>query len=177
MVTSSNRTLKHRDLRAFLYKIAGTAKFLSDILEAAQEQMLDRMKANEAKMSEITDPEKTADVVGVSAVVVQDFSAKRVKDYGFNLERATAAEGDTGPYLQYAHARLSSMERKNDVKISDAINFQLLNDKEALDLMMKLARLPEVVRRTSEENEPCTLVTYLMVPPPSSADPCSLGAS
>lgn len=140
----------------------GTAKFLSDILEAAQEQMLDRMKANEAKMSEITDPEKTADVVGVSAVVVQDFSAKRVKDYGFNLERATAAEGDTGPYLQYAHARLSSMERKNDVKISDAINFQLLNDKEALDLMMKLARLPEVVRRTSEENEPCTLVTYLM---------------
>merc|ERR1712169_26776 len=99
----------------------GTAKFLSDILEAAQEQMLDRMKANEAKMSEITDPEKTADVV-------QDFSAKRVKDYGFNLERATAAEGDTGPYLQYAHARLSSMERKNDVKISDAVNFQLLND-------------------------------------------------
>jgi arginyl-tRNA synthetase len=73
--------------------LAGTAKFLSDILEAAQEQMLDRMKANEAKMSEITDPEKTADVVGVSAVVVQDFSAKRVKDYGFNLERATAAEG------------------------------------------------------------------------------------
>jgi arginyl-tRNA synthetase len=140
----------------------GTAKFLSDILEAAQEQMLDRMKANEAKMSEITNPEHTADVVGVSAVVVQDFSARRVKDYAFNLDRATAAEGDTGPYLQYAHARLSSMERKNDVKISDAINYQLLNDKEALDLMMKLARLPEVIKRTSEENEPCTLVTYLM---------------
>jgi arginyl-tRNA synthetase len=55
------------------------------------------------------------------------------------------------------------MERKNDVKISEAVNFQLLNDKEALDLMMKLARLPEVVRKTAEENEPCTLVTYLMV--------------
>lgn len=125
--------------------------------------MLERMKANEAKMSEITDPEHTADVVGVSAVVIQDFSAKRVKDYAFNLERATATEGDTGPYLQYAHARLSSMERKNNVKVSDTVNFQLLNDKEAMDLMMKLARLPEVVKRSSEDNEACTLATYLMV--------------
>lgn len=73
--------------------MTGTAVFLSDILEEAREQMLDRMKANEAKMSEIEDPEKTADIVGVSAVVIQDFSAKRIKDYAFNLERATAAEG------------------------------------------------------------------------------------
>jgi len=140
----------------------GTAVFLSDILEEAREQMLDRMKANEAKMSEIEDPEKTADIVGVSAVVIQDFSAKRIKDYAFNLERATAAEGDTGPYLQYAHARLSSMERKNNVKISDDVNYKLLDDKEAMDLMMKLARFPDAVKRTSEDNEPCTLATYLM---------------
>lgn len=79
------------------------------------------------------------------------------------VEATVAHAGDTGPYLQYAHARLSSMERKNNVKISDDVNYKLLDDKEAMDLMMKLARFPDAVKRTSEDNEPCTLATYLMV--------------
>lgn len=60
---------------------------MSDILDEAKRQMLDVMKENETKFAEIEDPEATADLIGLSAVVVQDLSAKRIKDYTFQWER------------------------------------------------------------------------------------------
>ena len=50
-----------------------------------------------------------ADVLGRSAVVVQDLKARRLKDYTFAWDRVLTHEGDTGPFLQYTHARLSSL--------------------------------------------------------------------
>jgi len=141
---------------------SGTAVFLSDILEESKISMLEVMQKNEEKVKEVEDPEATADIVGVSAVVIQDFNARRIKDYNFNLERATTAEGDTGPYLQYAHARLSSMERKTQVKIHPDVKYELLSEKAATDLAMKIARFPDVIEASAESSEGCTLVTYLM---------------
>ncbi len=70
------------------------------------------MKKNEKKYAEIEDPESTADIIGISAVLIQDLSARRIKDYAFEWSRMTSFEGDTGPYLQFSHTRLCSMERK-----------------------------------------------------------------
>jgi arginyl-tRNA synthetase len=140
----------------------GTAVFLSDILEEAHKSMLEVMQKNEEKAKEVENPEETADIVGISAVVIQDFNARRIKDYAFNMARATTAEGDTGPYLQYAHARLSSMQRKTDVKVSDEVDWTLLSEKEATDLVVKMARFPDVVKQSAESAEPCTLAGYLM---------------
>jgi len=78
----------------------GTAVFLKEILDEAQAKMLETMQANESKFAEVEDPEATADVVGVAAVIVQDLGAKRIKDYDFNWNRMLALEGETGPYLQ-----------------------------------------------------------------------------
>ena len=50
--------------------------------------------------------------MGLSAVIIQDLRAKRIKDYDFNWDRMLADHGDTGPYLQYAHVRMASIERK-----------------------------------------------------------------
>lgn len=72
------------------------------------------------------------------------------------------AEGDTGPYLQYAHARLCSMERKAGVAVRPDANLDLLVEKEALDLVYKIAAFPAAVRAAWKQAEPCTLVTYLM---------------
>jgi arginyl-tRNA synthetase len=93
----------------------GTAVFLEDILAEAKDVMLEVMKKNEDKFKEVPDPETAADIVGMSAVIVQDLSAKRRKNYDFNWDRMTAFEGETGPYLQYSHARLSSIMRKAGV--------------------------------------------------------------
>lgn len=61
--------------------------FLADILNKAKRKMLKVMKENGKKYSEIEDPEATADIIGLSAVVIQDLSAKRIKDYAFNWKR------------------------------------------------------------------------------------------
>lgn len=91
----------------------GSVVFLQDILDTARLSMLDIMKENDEKYQQILEEAKAnqealdiADVVGGSAVLIQDLTAKRIKDYHFSWKRMTDARGDTGVYLQYAHARL-----------------------------------------------------------------------
>ena len=140
----------------------GTAVFLDDILNEARSTMLEVMSKNTGKIDELDeDPEKVADVVGVSAVVVQDFNARRIKDYDFQWARMTSFEGHTGPYLQYAHARLCSVERKCGFPLNPAADVTLLKEKEAHILLMEIARFPEVIRQAREALEPITLVSYL----------------
>eukprot|EP01087_Luapelamoeba_hula_P012119 TRINITY_DN3368_c0_g1_i1.p1 TRINITY_DN3368_c0_g1~~TRINITY_DN3368_c0_g1_i1.p1 ORF type:complete len:605 (-),score=98.28 TRINITY_DN3368_c0_g1_i1:154-1929(-) len=143
---------------------SGTAVFLSDILEAAQEAMLNKMQdpKNAEKLAQVEDPKKTADILGISALVVQDFNARRIKDYAFDLEKSTAPEGDTGPYMQYAHARLCSMERKTGCRITPDADVSLLVEKEALDLVFKISAFPQAVALAAKTAEPCSLVVYLM---------------
>ncbi|KAI9760227.1 MAG: hypothetical protein M1840_002589 [Geoglossum simile] len=66
----------------------GTVKFLNDILR------------------DVSEPERVGDILGITSVMVQDMSSKRINNYDFNMDRMTSFGGDTGPYLQYAHARL-----------------------------------------------------------------------
>eukprot|EP00029_Vermamoeba_vermiformis_P006564 TRINITY_DN2607_c0_g1_i1.p1 TRINITY_DN2607_c0_g1~~TRINITY_DN2607_c0_g1_i1.p1 ORF type:complete len:590 (+),score=236.05 TRINITY_DN2607_c0_g1_i1:461-2230(+) len=141
----------------------GTVVFLEDMLNEAKEIMLEKMKADtKGKLKEIENPEKTADEIGLSAVVIQDLGAKRIKDYDFSWDRITEFEGHTGPYLQYAHARLCSMEDKNkEVKIHGDVDFSILQEKEALNLAVQIARYPEVLHMCLKNLEPSTLVTYL----------------
>ncbi|KAF7690753.1 Arginine--tRNA ligase, cytoplasmic [Cucumispora dikerogammari] len=92
---------------------AGTVIFMSDILKTATEKMLAVIEKNEAKFASITDPKNTALQLSLSAILIQDFSAKRIKDYTFDFDRFTSIEGNTGPYLQYTHCRLESIRKKN----------------------------------------------------------------
>lgn len=55
----------------------GTVKFLDDILDEATEVMHDAMKSNEAKYAQVEDPEKTSEIIGASAVKIQDMSGRR----------------------------------------------------------------------------------------------------
>ena len=76
----------------------------------------------------------------------------------------TSFEGDTGPYLQYAHARLCSITRKAEIgedELKDA-QLSLLREKHAVDLVRLLAQWPDVVQNTLERTlEPVTVLTYL----------------
>eukprot|EP01112_Ceratiomyxa_fruticulosa_P010342 TRINITY_DN2732_c0_g1_i2.p1 TRINITY_DN2732_c0_g1~~TRINITY_DN2732_c0_g1_i2.p1 ORF type:complete len:587 (+),score=138.31 TRINITY_DN2732_c0_g1_i2:156-1916(+) len=139
----------------------GNVVFLEDILSEAKQTMLEVMKKNEAKFAEIENPEAVADIVGISAVIVQDFGAKRIKDYSLSWERMTSFEGDTGPYLQYAHARLCSMERKSGVKVNPNANFNLLTEPEAHDIATQISKYPEVLKAAALQLEPCVIVAYL----------------
>ncbi|GAB7346451.1 hypothetical protein MBLNU457_5144t1 [Dothideomycetes sp. NU457] len=141
----------------------GTAKFLDDILRDVGEKMHDVMRSNENKYEQVTDPEKTADTLGISAVMVQDMSGKRINNYEFDINRMTSFEGDTGPYLQYAHARLCSVARKADLSHEDlqSADWSLLSEKHAIDVVRSLAQWPDVFLNTIKTQEPVTVLTYL----------------
>jgi arginyl-tRNA synthetase len=160
----------------------GTVKFLDDILNDVGDKMHEVMKKNQTKYEQVENPAATADTLGITAVMVQDYTGKRyvslnpsrfiattmlihlsINGYDFNLEAMTSFEGDTGPYLQYAHARLCSMMRKSGLteeELSSA-NFDLLTEKHAVDLIRLLASYPDTVLNTAKTLEPVTILAYL----------------
>jgi arginyl-tRNA synthetase len=140
----------------------GTAVFLEDILDQTRETMHDQMKQNQTKYEQVHDPEGVSHLIGLSAVVVQDMSARKIKNYEFDWTRMFSFEGDTGPYLQYAHARLCSIARKVDVPVNAQADLTLLTQKSALDLVVHMARYPDVIKAAHDNLEPCTIVTYAM---------------
>ncbi|TKA78754.1 hypothetical protein B0A49_04705 [Cryomyces minteri] len=141
----------------------GTAKFLDDILQEVGEKMHEVMKTNQSKYEQVTDPEATSDILGISAVMVQDMSGKRINNYNFDMDVMTSFEGDTGPYLQYAHARLCSITRKADLTPADLLSadLTLLTEQHATDLVRALAQWPDVFQNTLKTLEPVTVLTYL----------------
>jgi hypothetical protein len=86
-----------------------------------------------------------------------------VNGYDFNLDAMTSFEGDTGPYLQYAHARLCSMARKSELDVNELVNanFDLLTEQHAVDLVRLLAQWPDVLLQTAKTLEPITVLSYL----------------
>lgn len=79
------------------------------------------------------------------------------------MNRMTSFEGDTGPYLQYSHARLCSIIRKADIPIDEQkqADFSLLTEQHAVDLVRRLAQWPDVFANTFKTQEPVTVLTYL----------------
>ncbi|KAF4986065.1 hypothetical protein FDECE_16143 [Fusarium decemcellulare] len=142
----------------------GTVKFLDDILSDVGDFMHDVMRRNEEKYSQVENPTQTAEILGITAIMVQDMSGKRVNNYDFDLERMTSFEGDTGPYLQYAHARLCSIFRKVNFTAEEMLkaDFSLLSDSpHAIDLLRVMAQFPDIVNQAIKTLEPTTILTYL----------------
>ncbi|ELU41579.1 arginyl-tRNA synthetase [Rhizoctonia solani AG-1 IA] len=144
----------------------GTAVFLDDVIREAASIMKEKMMSNEEKYNAIEDPEGVSREIGLSAIKIQDMAAKRINNYSFNWSRMTSFEGDTGPYLQYAHVRLSSISRKNPellpLPAADKIQTDLLTEPHAREMVFILASYPDVVRVACEKNEPSGVVTFAM---------------
>ncbi|XP_044724546.1 tRNA synthetases class I (R) domain-containing protein [Hirsutella rhossiliensis] len=141
----------------------GTVKFLDDILRDVGDHMHETMKKNEDKYKQVENPAKTADILGISSVMVQDMLGKRINNYKFDLQRMTSFEGDTGPYLQYAHARLCSITRKAGLTEENltSADLSLLTEPMAIDLVRVVGQWPDVVQNTLKTLEPTTILGYL----------------
>ncbi|KAG0056632.1 Arginyl-tRNA synthetase [Gryganskiella cystojenkinii] len=158
----------------------GTAIFLEDILDTAQTTMLDRMKENESRYEAVKESirlqnlseesaltssdagvEQVADKLGISAVVIQDFQAKSSKGYDFSWKRMTESTGNTGIYLQYAHARLCGIEEKSGTKLDFEANPDFLTEPEAFELANVISMYPEITASALQTFEPSLIVNYL----------------
>ncbi|KAJ2228871.1 arginyl-tRNA synthetase [Coemansia sp. RSA 1722] len=140
----------------------GTTVFLEDMLHESKENMHTVMRAKPEKYAQVADPEYVSDKLGISAIVVQDMMARRIKDYEFNWDRILSFEGDTGPYLQYTHARLCSIERKAHVKVNPNADVSLLTEESCRELINMLARYPDLLASTLQSLEPCNIVQFTL---------------
>ena len=109
---------------------------------------------------------KVADAVGLGAVVFNALKAGRTNDIKFKFEEALAMQGETGPYLQFSHARLCSIERKaaeagitaGDVVAQSAL---LTLDAEKA-VLLAIAGLRPALERVVESDEPSILAQHLL---------------
>jgi len=143
----------------------GTVVFLDDVLKEVGETMHSVMRKNESKYAQISDPDATADILGISSVMVQDMTGKRINGYDFNIDAMTSFEGDTGPYLQYSHARLSSIIRKASDTVPksefEKADLGLLTEPHAINIVRWLVQYPDLVQYTMATLEPTNILTYL----------------
>ncbi|KAF7316997.1 DALR-1 domain-containing protein [Mycena chlorophos] len=144
----------------------GTVVFLDQIIREAGQVMHEQMQKNEEKYAAVEDPETVSREIGITGVKIQDMAAKRINNYTFNWDRMKSFEGDTGPYLQYAHVRLSSMSRKNPELLplphpSQIDVSSLAASSHAREIVFLLGSYPDVVKVAMKTYEPSGVVTFL----------------
>jgi arginyl-tRNA synthetase len=160
---------RHVDYGMILLKgEAGTAKMSTRsgrvvLLREVLDEAIERARAAiEAKNPELADKERGAAAVGVGAVVFNDLKRQRIKDVDFDWDAILSFEGETGPYVQYAHARLCSILRKHGKAPTERVNFSLLAEPEEFALAKAMAGLGPTVRRAAEACEPAMVSQYLL---------------
>ncbi len=148
------------DGRPFKTRAGGTVKLvalLREAIERAEAVVADRGELDEATRSEV------ARQVGVGAIKYADLSNDRAKDYVFDLDRMLAMDGNTGPYLQYAHVRTRSLARRAaEQGVTPATSAPVVVTEPAeRALVLQLLALEVVVHSTAETLQPHRLTTYL----------------
>jgi len=135
----------------------GNVVFLEDVLDKAVEQTLEII--NE-KNPDLDRKEVIAAQIGIGAVVFQELYTSRTKDYAFSLEKTLSFEGETGPYVQYTHARACSVLRKVGVPSTVAANYAALTDEASKDVVRILSKFGEIVVLAHKNYEPHTVARY-----------------
>jgi len=116
----------------------------------------------EEKNPEHPDKDAVAEQVGIGAVIFHDLKHQRQKDVLFDWKEVLSFEGDTGPYVQYGHARCCSILRRAEGQLptAEAIDASLLAD--SPELWVALGRFPAAVRDAAEKREPMILAQALL---------------
>jgi len=137
----------------------GNIIFLEDVLDRAVE--LAEQIVHE-KNPTLPNKREVAEAVGIGAVIFTDLSTRRVKDVNFEWEKVLTFEGETGPYLQYTHARACSVLRKANQPMRAVADCSPLTQDDEFDLVRLLTDYPAVLRRAAEHYEPFFVTDYLL---------------
>ncbi|UCG58244.1 MAG: arginine--tRNA ligase, partial [Phycisphaerales bacterium] len=145
---------------------SGESVKLKELLDEAVERARAIVEEKNPDLSEEKKKE-IAKAVGIGAVKYADFSNNRTSDYVFSFDKMLAMEGNTAPYMQYAYARIRSIERKAQTKGVDietelaGVTEPSLSEPTELDLAKHLIRYAEAVNAAAADYRPNYLTTYL----------------
>jgi arginyl-tRNA synthetase len=140
----------------------GNVIYLEELLDEARSRALKNMRENIEKRPDLEDEEAVAEAVGVAAIFFSDLSKQRIKDYTFDWDHAISFEGDTGPYLMNAHARIAGIIRRCGIGVDREADVSPLVEPEAYELVSLVSRYPDVLREAARLHEPSVLSQYLL---------------
>ena len=130
------------------------------LLEPTLQEAISRAKAQiEEKNPELENKEEVAHAVGVGAVKFYDLKTDRRNGYDFDLEAMVSFEGETGPYVQYAYARIQSILRKANFTPSTDATYSL-SDPESWEIIKLLQDFSRVVKRAAENYDSSLIAKY-----------------
>jgi arginyl-tRNA synthetase len=130
------------------------------------EEVLDRAislakKIIEEKNPELKKKKKVAEMVAIGAVIFADLKNDRIKDIVFDWDKMLSFEGETGPYLQYTHARCCSVMKKAK-KVPNKADLKFLSQPEETEVVKLLEIFPKTVEDAALHNKPHIIANYLI---------------
>ncbi|HID96444.1 MAG TPA: arginine--tRNA ligase [Candidatus Latescibacteria bacterium] len=137
----------------------GNIVLLEDVFRKAVELTVEIM---EEKNPALKGKEGIAKDVGIGAIIFADLSSKRMKNVDFEWDKVLNFNGETGPYVQYTHARFSSVLRKYGKEVDGDFDPSVLSEDPAFDVTRNLGRFPDIVKRSADEYEPSLMTNYLL---------------
>jgi arginyl-tRNA synthetase len=153
-------TMNGKDGKPFKTRAGGVVS-LSDLIDLIEDAA--RRRLAEADIAQDYPPEeleRIARQVGVAALKFGDLINNRVSDYTFDLDRFSSFEGKTGPYLQYGAVRIRSIQRRAAGRGLEPGPIVTPSVEAERNLMLELARLPDVIDRTAELRAPNHLAEF-----------------
>ena len=140
---------------------AGRVVFLEDVLNRAIDETRDIIKEKGVATDNI---EETAKQVGVGAVVFNELSNNRIKDYVFSWKQVLDFNGETGPYVQYTYARCASILRNAGDDANDLSSFDpsYITGEAAYTLAKEIYALRDVIIEAGEKYEPSILTRHIV---------------
>ncbi len=145
----------------------GRVVFLEDVLNKAVDKTREIIKEKNADASE-ENVDDIAKSVGIGAVIFQELSNNRIKDYVFKWDKVLNFDGETGPYVQYTHARCASVLRKAGETIVkkaaalDGVDCKYLCSESAYELAKLLYKFPAVIVDAGDKYEPSIVTRHIV---------------
>lgn len=137
----------------------GAVIFLDDVLNEAVEKA---ERIIQEKNPGLPNKKGVAEYVGIGAIIFNDLKNKRIKDISFSWDEVLNFDGETGPYLQYTHARICSILRKAERAVKKRVKFSRLRTLEERKLVRLLDTFPAKVNEAATAFEPSTISGYLL---------------
>lgn len=137
----------------------GNVILLDDLLMKSIEKAKEII---EEKNPNLENKDEVAKMVGIGAVIFNDLSNGKIKDIVFNWDRMLSFEGETGPYVQYTYARANSVLSKAEYDITPDVDYSLLRNEEAVNVLRLLYSFQNTIITAMEKNEPSFIARYVI---------------
>ncbi len=137
----------------------GNIIFLEDVIDQAVDLAQKKIREKNPGLENL---DAVARMIGVGAVIFSQLSVRRTRDVNFVWEDVLNFEGETGPYLQYTHARLCSLVRNYGREITAEVDYSLIKGEEEARVVEALADFPEVIENAASAYDPHFVSVYLL---------------